>query len=355
LTKNDKELGRHRNITRRDFLNGFALTVGASLPSPLTAWSEAFGPQDTPGTPQRSAQAVAGYYPPAKTGMRGSHDGSWEVAHAMRDGKTWPSATPDPDPYDLIVVGGGISGLAAAHFYRQHAGAKARILILDNHDDFGGHAKRNEFQSGGRLLLGYGGTQSIAGPNLYSAQAKGLLTALGVEPERFTKYYDTKLFSSRGMSRGVFFAKETFGADSLVPEIGQPTWPEFLAKTPLSQAAQTDIARLYSAKVDYLPQMDREQKKIYLAKTSYKDFLLRDAKVNADVIPFFQKSTYGLYGAGIDAVPAGDLAIPVSLAWTYRGRTDRAWASKSLARTASRTFTISRTATLRSRACSCAR
>jgi spermidine dehydrogenase len=207
-----------------------------------------------------------------------------------------------------LWVGGGISGLAAAYFYRQHAGDKARILILDNHDDFGGHAKRNEFQSNGRLLLGYGGTQSIAGPNLYSAEAKGLFRDLGIEPERFSKYYDTKFFSSRGLSRGAFFDKETFGADRLVAEIGKPTWPEFLAKTPLSKEAQTDIARLYSDKVDYLPAMDREQKKIYLAKTSYKDFLLHHASVRADVIPFFQKSTYGLYGVGIDAVPAGDLA-----------------------------------------------
>jgi spermidine dehydrogenase len=240
--------------------------------------------------------------------MRGSHDGSWEVAHAMRDGKTWPTAATDAEHYDLIVVGAGISGLAAAYFYRQHAGAKARILILDNHDDFGGHAKRNEFQQGGRLLLGYGGTQSIAGPELYSAEAKGLFRDLGIAPERFTKYYDTKFFSSRGMSRGAFFAKETFGVDSLFAGLGQPAWAEFLVKTPLSKAAQADVVRLYSAKVDYLPQLDREQKKIYLAKTSYKDFLLHDAKVQPDVIPFFQDSTYGLYGVGIDAVPAGDLA-----------------------------------------------
>ena len=48
------------------------------------------------------------------------------------------------EAYDLIVVGGGISGLAAAYFFRKQA-AKSRILILDNHDDFGGHARRNEF------------------------------------------------------------------------------------------------------------------------------------------------------------------------------------------------------------------
>ena len=66
--------------------------------------------------------------------------------------------------YDLVVVGGGISGLAAAWFYRR-AKPSARILILDNHDDFGGHAKRNEFTLDGRRIIGYGGSQSLQSPN----------------------------------------------------------------------------------------------------------------------------------------------------------------------------------------------
>ncbi len=107
--------------------------------------------------------------------MRGSHDGSWEVAHTLRDGRPLPESVDDGERYDLVIVGAGISGLAAAYFYRKFAGAKAKILILDNHDDFGGHAKRNEFQAGKRLLLGYGGTQSIEAPGNYSKTAIGLL------------------------------------------------------------------------------------------------------------------------------------------------------------------------------------
>jgi spermidine dehydrogenase len=295
----------NRPIKRRDFLNGFGIAVGASLAMPHEVWGEAFG---LPHSPFVEAADHASYYPPAKTGLRGSHDGSWEVAHALRDGKRWESAAPDSDSYDLIIVGAGISGLAAAYFYRKQAGPKARILILDNHDDFGGHAKRNEFQSAGRLLIGYGGTQSIAGPNLYSAEAKTLFRELGIEPQRFEKYYDHNFYSSRGLSQGVFFDKETFGADRLVADRGKPSWPEFLAKTPLSAEAQKDLARLFSEKVDYLPGKTPAEKKNYLARTSYKDFLLRDAKVDPGVIPFFQNSTYGLYGVGIEAVPAGDLA-----------------------------------------------
>ena len=100
-----------------------------------------------------------------------------------------------PKNYDLVVVGGGISGLAAAHFFRKNAGNRARILILDNHDDFGGHAKRNEFRVGGRLLLTNGGTQSIESPGKYSSAPKGLLEEIGIQTEKFYRAYDHKLYS----------------------------------------------------------------------------------------------------------------------------------------------------------------
>ena len=133
----DQKLGMHRTITRRDFLNGIAVGAGGALAS---AWLPGltFAAESEP-----FAQDVPGYNPPALTGMRGSHAGAFEVAHALRDGTFWETAgTPinTNETYDLIVVGAGMSGLAAAYFYRKAAGSSARILILDNHDDFGGHA-----------------------------------------------------------------------------------------------------------------------------------------------------------------------------------------------------------------------
>lgn len=302
--KRDKELGMGRRITRRDFLDGFSVAVGGSLLPSKQNWLELLGTTQA----HLAAEKNPNYYPPALTGMRGTTDAVMNVGHALRDGKTFGNAKADQENYDLIVVGGGISGLAAAYFFRKEAGPKARILILENHDDFGGHARRNEFHVGDRMILGYGGTQSIAGPGAYSKEAKGLLQELGIDVERFRKYYDRDFEKSRGLERGVFFDKETFGTDRLVAGGGSAASAEFLAKTPLAKQAQDDIARLYVDKTDYLPGLSSWDKKVLLARTSYKDYLLKYVKVHPDVIKLMQKETYGLYGVGIEAVPAGDLA-----------------------------------------------
>jgi spermidine dehydrogenase len=301
-------LGMDRTITRRDFLNGVSIAVGVSMAAG-SPWLEAFGIPDSPFAPEKDP----GYYPPAKTGMRGSHDGSFEVAHDLRDGKQWPDATADNQTYDLIVVGGGISGLAAAYFFRKYAGADSKILVLDNHDDFGGHAKRNEFHSGNRLLLGYGGTQSIEAPAHYSSVAKDLLKELGIDVQRFYKYYDQKLFSTMKLEEATFFDKETFGEDRLVfEESAHYFGPRYSAKVvdhlPIAPEARRDLLRLQDAKVDYLSGLTPEQKRVKLIQKSYKDFLLQDVKVHPDVAKIFQTAPHDLYAVGIDAVSAYDCA-----------------------------------------------
>jgi len=304
----DSETGTSRSITRRDFLNGVSMAVGTSLVAG-SPWLQAFGIPESPFAPEKDP----GYYPPTKTGMRGSHDGSWEVAHDLRDGKEWPEATADNETYDLIVVGGGISGLAAAYFYRKLAGADSKILVLDNHDDFGGHAKRNEFHSGNRLLLGYGGTQSIEAPSRYSAVAKGLLKDLGIDVHRFYKYYDQKMFSSMKLEEATFFDKETFGVDRLVMEepahyFGPRYSGQAIDQIPIAPEARRDLLRLQDAKVDYLAGLMPEEKRAKLIRKSYKDFLLQDVKTHPDVPKVFQKTTHDLYAVGIDGVCSYDCA-----------------------------------------------
>jgi spermidine dehydrogenase len=292
----DAHLGMDRPISRRDFLNGVALGVGGVLVAGSHPRSSFEGAKDE-GKPST---------PPRLTGLRGDHAGSFEVAHSVRDGDFWASAGAPADTgesYDLVVVGGGISGLAAAYFYRKRAPG-GRVLILENHDDFGGHARRNEFHLNGRLFLANAGTQSIERPSLYSAVAKGLLKDLGVDVSRFYKAFDRTVYSSLKLTTGVFFDKETFGADRLVTGMGSRPWPEFLEGAPLPPGAKRDIARIYTEKVDYLAGLSIEAKRRRLAKMSYADFLTKAAKVSADCLPFFQTRTHDLWGVGIDAVPA---------------------------------------------------
>ena len=293
------------SITRRDFFNGVAIGLsgtiaGGLLPEVITA-ALAGGP---------AAQDAAGYYPPALTGLRGNHPGSFEGAHRLRDGDFWAQAGKIADTseaYDLVVVGGGISGLAAAYFYRgRHAAA--RVLILDNHDDFGGHAKRNEFELGGRLALINGGTMDIDSPRPYSAVADGLLKALGVDPVALTKKCaDRDLYLSLGLGRGLFFDKETFGADKLVVAAGTSSWRQLLQPTPLSPRAQNDVARIEEADVDYLPGLSSDQKKSRLSTMSYRDYLLNVVKADPGAVAFYQARTHGEWGVGIDAVSALDV------------------------------------------------
>jgi spermidine dehydrogenase len=302
-----------REITRRDFLNGVAVAIGAlALPDLATALGEPEAAEPTSINPsltekQFAPEKAPDYYPPARTGIRGNHDGTFTFAHKLRDGDFWEGAgKPEAsgETYDLVVVGAGISGLAAAYFYRKSAGPQARILILDNHDDFGGHAKRNEFEVGGRKLLCYGGTQSIESPSKYSQVAKDLLADLGVDLQKFYQAFDQKLFPSLKLGTGVFFDKETFGEDRFVAGRNSLPWPEFIAKMPLSDVAKIDLTRLYTERVDYLPGLSVEEKQKRLMKMSYADFLTKIVKVHQDVLPFFQKKTHDLFCVGIEAVPA---------------------------------------------------
>ena len=157
-------------ITRRDFMNGVAVGTGATLLAPYELFA-----QVPPG-------ASSVNYPPTLTGMRGNHPGSFEVSHAL----AWSGAKPAEhrklaEHYDLVIVGAGVSGLAAARFYQKRMGPDAKILLLDNHDDFGGHAKRNEFHEDGQMLLGVGGSVNLESPGDYSEVAKGLLDDLGID------------------------------------------------------------------------------------------------------------------------------------------------------------------------------
>jgi spermidine dehydrogenase len=293
----DRILGMDQPITRRDFLNGVAIGATAAAAGPLFAASIAdAAPEDAPD-----------YYPPLLTGMRGSHPGSFEDAHALRDGRTWPAATDTGEEYDLIVVGGGISGLAAAHFYRAQKKGKNRVLILDNHDDFGGHAKRNEFNLDGHLNLLNGGTLEIDSPRPYGPIAAGLLTTLGIDVPKLVKTtQNLEFYEHQGLQSGVFFDQETFGEDKLAVGLGRISFKEFLAQAPLSASARDTIVQIQEAKIDYLPGLGSDEKKQRLSRMSYEAFLRDLVRAEPAVLKFYNARTKGEWGVGTDAVSALD-------------------------------------------------
>lgn len=271
-------------MQRRDFLNGFAcLGLGSALAqTPLSG--------DAP-------------YPPALTGLRGSHPGAMDAAHAL----AWAGdsgsgdAVADDTPWDLVVVGAGISGLSAAHYYRERLHANARILILDNHDDFGGHARRNEFMVDGRTVLSYGGTQSFDTPQDYSPQARALLKTLGVDMLALRQAYDLAFFPRHGLGMGLYYDAPTFGRSALLasspPTLRAPGYygrhyvPGLLPAAPF--ATQLQAAPLSAAQRAQLQQV--------LSNTpagGLRRHQVRDAESYVD----FLRATYGITDPALQAL-----------------------------------------------------
>ncbi|MDH5622608.1 MAG: NAD(P)/FAD-dependent oxidoreductase, partial [Gammaproteobacteria bacterium] len=285
------------NITRRDFLNGIALgTVAGTTLSPI----DVFG---------ASGRAVN--YPPGLTGLRGAHLGSFEVAHAL----SWEGAryarprTRTDTAYDLVVVGGGLSGLAAAFYYRQRCGEDSKILLLDNHDDFGGHAKRNEFDVDGRQLIAYGGSQSIDTPGSYSSAARQLLIDVGIDTDRFYNYYDQDYFSKRKLKDGFYFSASEYGRDVTTQNIGgrwgfnpDAGFESTLESYPISNAARVALIDLIKSDTNYLQDLEPGKRVDRLRGTSYRDYLLKVIGVPEEVYYLFRDPIKGLWGIGWDAL-----------------------------------------------------
>ena len=302
------------DIKRRDFLNGVAIAVAAGvLPISLLR-------------AETSLQHRALYYPPALTGLRGNHDGSFENAHALgRGGRQFDLDTAKLEhTYDLVVVGAGISGLAAALFYQQRFGDDARILILDNHDDFGGHAKRNEFHADGAEVLAYGGSESLQSPrSIWSERALTMIRGLGVDLDRLEAGFDVNFYPDLGLSRGVFFDRANFGVDKLVP--GSPTrkvaddippdrmnargYAEFINDFPLSEDDRKALIELHLAPKDYLTGMSVEDKLRWCDRNSYTTFLKDKVGLPGSAIRYFQQQTNDFQAVGIDATSCSDARL----------------------------------------------
>ena len=293
-------------ITRRDFMNGVAVSTAATLLTPYELMAQA-----PPGLTSVD-------YPPTLTGMRGNHPGSFEVSHALAWGGEKPVAHLKlAEHYDLVIVGAGVSGLAAARFYQKRMGSNARILLLDNHDDFGGHAKRNEFHEGGRMLLGVGGSVNLENPGDYSEMAKGILDELGIDLEAMkTNIGEFSILSS---DTGTALAFP--GAEGHVSVVGK--WSEFMLgigdyesavrALPMPEAEQDKLIELFSGEVDYLSDLSLSEKQSYVESVSYGQFLTERVGLARETVSIFYpvpKLIYGPAGLRVSVMEAFYLGCP---------------------------------------------
>ncbi|WP_066167076.1 NAD(P)/FAD-dependent oxidoreductase [Aliarcobacter cryaerophilus] len=302
-------------MERRDFLNGIALSIVAGMaPIDLLAKEDKkeLFPLD-----------INEYYPPNWLGLRGSNNASYEFAHMLRDGEKFDIKKSNKldEKYDLVVVGAGISGLSAANFYQERFGKDKKILILDNHDDFGGHARRNEIHLEDGYILGYGGSESFQSPkHLFSKNVLDLLKSLNISVDKLGEDFDKTFYPDLGLSRGVYFDKEIFGEKKIVS--GNPSQvvcddipkdrlngkpiKEFLNEFPLNDKDKADLIELFDNPKNYLSDMTKDERDEYLAKTSYKVFLRDKVKLSPIAIKYFEGTTDDFLALGIDATCCSD-------------------------------------------------
>ncbi len=267
-------------ITRRDFLNGIAIGAGTSLLAPAELFAQATSGESSV------------YYPPTLTGMRGNHPGSFEVSHAL----AWTGEKPAEyrkldEHYDLVIVGAGVSGLATAWFYRKKMGPDAKILLLDNHDDFGGHAKRNEFHQDGRMLLGIGGSVNLESPGDYSEVARGLLDDLGIDLDAMKTNIDE--FALLDSSADTALALPgpdghvTVGGNWTQLMLGIGDYESAVRALPLPASEQDKLVELLGGDRDYLDDLSQSEKYAYVESVSYAQFLTERVGLAEETIPMF--------------------------------------------------------------------
>lgn len=275
-------------ITRRDFLNGVAIGTGASLLMPGQVVAQSSGSVTSNKSP-------SDYYPPTLTGMRGSHEGSYEVAHALAWNGQKPANYDALDQhYDLVVVGAGQSGLAAAWYYRKKMGPSAKILLLDNHDDFGGHAKRNEFHQDGNMVLGLGGAQNIESMSSYSEVAAELLEDIGIDKQALAEMdvntpddflLGGKLRADNGMTVPTAEGHKTLRGNWLGFFHGAKGYEAAVKQLPIPEEEQNKLIAFFGGDRDFLDDLSLLEQYRYVKSVSYNQFLIERVGLSEQTLP----------------------------------------------------------------------
>ena len=266
------------DISRRDFVNGTLVGFGAAL---LGAAA--------PGC--TAAKKPVGVFSDPWTGFGGVGDYAIsngnvasvrEAAHLIRDGLTKSMLDDVEDTgeeYDMVIVGGGFSGIGAAYQFHKEHGSDKKCLILENHPVFGGEAKQNEFEVDGNRLFGPQGSNDFGPPD---KDDESLIADI---------YRDTGLpfeyrFASKNANKtevktplehfyGMYWEEERYDTGYFLGEDADPAWvinprKDKLARMPWSDEFKAELNRAFEDKEEYYSGEDLDR---WLDSMSYKELL----------------------------------------------------------------------------------
>ncbi len=317
LEREEESLGLTSQITRRDFLNSSLLGSGTSLlhaGCPVDLLAQAG--QSASGMNAIAKEDFSGY---GGVGDYAESNGNTlavlQAAHRVRDGvyQQFPvEAEETGELFDLIIVGGGLTGLMTAHEYAKQSAGSQRCLILENHPVFGGEAKQNEFEVDGYRLVG------PQGSNDFNPPEEGSNTQLdqffrechlpykfsfqewdrGLKPLRFASdnYVNIDGFEERSVDVAYYFDQKS-GASK--PAWMLNIWNDDLKRTPFSERAKTDLLR-WRRETGHTGSEDPR----YLDSISYKHYLEVVKGYDPEVTKFSQPMVGLLGGVGCDAISA---------------------------------------------------
>jgi len=300
VTPNDERLGMTEPISRRDFVNG-ALVAGAGL----LLNGRAVAMTTTPADAWNGYGGVGDY--------RASNGNTYDVmtaAHAMRDGAFERTAATDTgEMYDLVSVGGGLSGLAAAVFFQKNKGG--RCLVVDNHPIFGGEAKRNEFLVDGQRLVAHQGSAIFLVPQK-GGYTDRFYEMIGMDRSTFDYQKWRGPSPEMALHQSPYAEPKDYGF-YFGPQFGKrpgvwvvDPWGRKLDGAPLSDAVKADLMRWRTVTDDGpRPQTEGDAISRQLDTITLEEHLMARHRITRETVRnFLSPVEGGGYGLGPDALSA---------------------------------------------------
>lgn len=272
----DSQLGA--DITRRDFVNGTLVGVGATLLGAAAPASGA-GPKPMPAVvdPWTGYGGVGDY-----ANSNGNVASVRDAAHLIRDGLSSSMMDDIEDTgeeYDMVIIGGGFSGVGAAYQFHKDTDGRGKCLILENHPVFGGEAKQNEFDVDGYRLIAPQGSNDFGPPDKNDDGLIGDIyrdTGLPFEYEVVAENAEnTSVKAPLEHFYGIYWNEERYDTGYFMGSDAESSWvinprSDQLKRMPWSDEFKAELNRAFADKEEYYTGEDLDQ---WLDSMSYKELL----------------------------------------------------------------------------------